>query len=163
MSREMFRAIVKNDKKKINTLINQGMNIKEVTEKEKWNYLHSALMTRTLVPEPEIINYLIHNGVDVNAIDIYGNTPLHYAARAKKPQIIEVLLSVANIEVNHINKDGVSPLREMLLSKPFDYDSIKLILEAGADKEQKLDGGKSVKSFANTIANGDGALINLFS
>lgn len=163
MSREILRAILKNDKNKLNTLINQGINIDEVTEKEKWNYLHRALMTITMVPAPEIINYLIQNGVDVNAIDIYGNTPLHYAARLKNSQIIEVLLSVANIEVNHINNDGVNPLREMLLSKPFDYDSIKLILEAGADKEQKVDGGISVKSFANTIANGDSTLINLFA
>lgn len=161
MSREILRAILKDDREKFDILIIQNAGINEVTEQEKWNYLHRALMLPTMQPSVEMIQHLIDCGINVDAIDVYGNSPLHYACRLKNSKIIKVLLG-ANIEKNTVNKDGVSPLREALLTKPFDYESIKLLLESGADVYQKIDGGASVKEFAFIVLYEDKELLDLF-
>jgi ankyrin repeat protein len=160
MSREVLKAILKGNIDKVDAFINEGIGINDVTEKEKWNYLHRALISVAIPPPLEMIQHLISCGVDVNAVDVYGNTPLHYAARLKNTGIIKALL-IANANVNHVNNDGVSPLREMLLTKPFDYESIKLLLESGADVSQKVKDGISIKHFAEAIANEDNVLMDL--
>jgi len=162
MSREILRAVLKDNVEKFNSLLQQGNDVNEITEKEKWNYLHRALMSITMPPSFEIVQYLITCGININAIDAYGNTPLHYAVKLKNIELINVLLS-ANVEVNHVNKDGVSPLRETLLTKPFDHNSIKRLLESGADAEQKVSGGCTIKEFADIVASEDQILIDLFT
>ncbi len=161
MSRDILRAILKGDTDKVDLLLQKGHHIGHVTGKERWNYLHQSLMSITRPPPENSINYLIQKGVDVNAVDIYGNTPLHYAIRTKKYKLVNMLLD-ASADPNSINKDGVSPLREALLTKPFDYQSIRLLLEAKADVEQKTQGGSTVKEFAELIASDDIELMALF-
>ena len=159
MSREALRAILKGDINKLDEFIQQGLDINETTEKEKWNYLHRALITRS-APK-EMVKHLISCGVDVNAIDSFGNTPLYYAARLKNGEIIKLLLD-SKANVNHVNKDGISPLRELFSKKPFDYNSVKLLLDAGADLDQKVEGGGSVKSLAETVAFEEVLYLRLF-
>lgn len=162
MSREVLRAILKSDIEKFDSLIQQGLSVNELTEKEHWSYLHRALMSITKPPTLEMVKHLIACGLDVNAIDIYGNNALHYAVKLKNPSLVKVLLD-AGADVNHVNKEGVSPLRETLLTKPVDHSSIQILLEHGADIEQKTEGGISVKEFAETVAGEDDTLITLFN
>ncbi|QLE97116.1 ankyrin repeat domain-containing protein [Neptunomonas phycophila] len=162
MSREVLRAILKGDIEKFDGFIQQGIVVNEVTEKERWNYLHRALMSIAKPPVLEMVQHLIACGVDVNAIDVYGNNSLHYAMKLKDANIVRVLLD-AKVDVNHVNDEGVSPLREALLTKPYDYSSIQLLLEHGADVEQKVEGGISVKEFSATVANEDATLMDLFN
>jgi len=39
-----------------------------------------------------IVSYLLDEGADVNSATQRGETPLHYAARAAKPNIMKLLL-----------------------------------------------------------------------
>jgi ankyrin repeat protein len=162
MSREILRAIFKNDFAKLDILLKAGADIKEITEVEKWNYLHRALGSISMSPSLEIIQELIKKGLDVNAIDYYGNAPMHYAARLKRVDLVELLFN-ADANVNSINKEGVSPLRQLLLSKPYDYNSMKFLVRAGADVNQKNDGGLSIKELAGLVANGDKELLCIFA
>ncbi|VAW83088.1 hypothetical protein MNBD_GAMMA12-2298 [hydrothermal vent metagenome] len=162
MSREMLKAIMIDDYTKFDKLIQSKIDINELTEQEKWNYLHKAFLLVGKAPTSKMIRHLISCGIDVNAVDFYGNTPLHYAVRLKDTSLINVLLDV-NVNVNHINKNGVSPLRESLASKPFNYESIELLIEFGADVEQKIRGGISIKCLAKIIAGEDEALMELLS
>lgn len=162
MSIEILRAIIKSDIAKLESLIVAGGNIMEISKNEKWNYLHKALGNITMLPSIEVIQELVNRGVDVNAIDCYGNSPVHYAARSKRADIIKLLFN-AGANINIVNLQGVSPLRQLLLSKPYDYESIKILLHAGADVDQKVNGGLSIKEFAQLTASDNEELQSIFN
>src|SRR6266581_2806265 len=147
MYQEIMRAILKGDIEKFDALVQQEADINAVTENDKWNLLHRALMSVSVPPVPEMIKRLIERGVSVNARDCYGNAPLHYAARLKKPELIEMLLD-AGAEIDPVNKDGLTPLRLMLLSKPINLKAIEVFLSRGANMYQKVEGGITVKEYA---------------
>jgi len=161
MSREILRAILKNDIVKLDLILNEGGDIFEVTEIEKWNYLHRSLLSIAMSPSTEMIQNLIRRGIDVNAVDIYGNAPIHYAVRLKRAELVGALIE-ANADVNVVNFEGVSPLRQSLLSKPYSYNSMKLLIQAGADIYQKPENGLTIREFAKTTANGDQELLAIF-
>ncbi|WP_370981208.1 ankyrin repeat domain-containing protein [Agaribacterium sp. ZY112] len=162
MSREVLRAILKGDIEKFNGFLEQGLAVDEITTKERWNYLHRALMPISQPPVLKMVQHLITCGIDVNAIDVYGNNALHYAMKLKDAGIVRVLLD-AKVDVNHINDEGVSPLREALLTKPYEYSSIRLLLEHGANIEQKIEGGISEKEFSEIVAGEDDIIKDLFN
>jgi len=161
MSREVLRAVLKGDVQKLDALLDQGNDISSVTEKERWNYLHRILMSVSTLPSIDMINYLIELGVDVNAVDIYGNAPINYAARTKSLELIKLLIGF-EVDVSNVNAEGVSPLRELLLLKPFDYDAIKFLIDAGADINKKNDKGMSDRDFAKLVASEDQAIVEMF-
>jgi ankyrin repeat protein len=162
MSEEIMQAIFKGDIEKLEYLVQQEVDVHAVTEFDRWNLLHRALLTVTNPPSAGIIEKLIGYGVDVNARDRYGNTPLHYAARLKNPELIEMLLD-AGAEIDPVNKDGLTPLRLMLSTKPANLSALELFLARGADVNQKIEGGRTVKDYARIISHGDNAgIIELF-
>jgi ankyrin repeat protein len=162
MYQEIMQAIFKGDIAKFDSLVQHGIDFNVVTESDKWNLLHRSLVSVSIPPTPAIIRKLIDYGVDVNARDRYGNTPLHYAARLKSTELIEMLLD-AGAEIDPVNKDGLTPLRLMLLSKPVNLAAVELFLSRGANVNQRVEGGISVKEYAKIISHGDTAgLIALF-
>ena len=77
---------------------NKERNIMEVTPVEHWNCLHKALLGfESNKPSSDVINYLINKGIDINAQDIYGMTPLHYALRSKNVEAAIALLKAEQI------------------------------------------------------------------
>lgn len=162
MNEDIMRAIFKGDIEKFDTLLEQGIDASVVTENEHWNLLHRSLVSVSLTPKPEIISKLINSGVDVNTRDCYGNTPLHYAARLKNLELMEILLN-AGAEIDPVNKDGLTPLRLMLLTKPANLKAIELLLSRGANMDQSVEGGITVREYAKIISHGDNrGIIELF-
>ncbi len=160
-SREALRAILNDDFGKLEKLRGKGLDITATTETDRWNYLHRSLLGFRRQPSAEMLKLLIDLGNDVDAIDIYGNAPLHYAARLKNAELVAVLLE-AGAEVNPVNRDGINPLRQCLVKKPFNHDVIRVLLAAGADMQQESEGGISVRELVDMIAHGDPGLIDLF-
>lgn len=149
MSRQFLRAILRGDRHEFDRL-RAEVSSTDVTERENWNYLHRALINPAMNGPAEMIQALLSWGVDAGAADIYGNTPLHYAVRAKNAKAIEVLIG-AGAGVNRANEEGVTPLREALSIQPGSVEIIKLLLGAGASLDQEGAGGITDREFANSI------------
>ena len=161
MAIDVLRAIASGNLEKLNELIKSGSDVHEVTEVEDWNYLHKAFLSPRRLPPSDIICYLVDLGLNVNAVDCYGNTPLHYAVRQKNPPCIKALLEKgAEKSLHQTNIDGVSPLRQAFIGQPYDYESIKTLLEYGADLDVK-NGGGSVRERVNILAGIDDGIMEL--
>jgi hypothetical protein len=80
------------------------------------------------VPE-ELVRWLIVNGADIEAGDIYGNTPLHHQACVSCDKIKLFLELGANI--NAANNDGETPLH--YAADRHDADTVNQLIIHGAD------------------------------
>lgn len=163
MNEALMRAIFDQDMSTFDSLLRAGVDLSAITAVEGWNLLHRALVSVTIHPRHEFIKKLIAAGVDVNGRDRYGNTPLHYAARMKDPGLIAMLLD-AGATIDPVNLDGLTPLRLMLSSKPANIAAIELFLSRGANVDEKIPGGASVREYAKLIFHGpDEAVARLFN
>ncbi|MDG6447650.1 ankyrin repeat domain-containing protein [Glaesserella parasuis] len=104
-------------------------DIKKITDFDKWNYLHRILCYFN--PSVELVRFYISNGLDVNAQDKYGMTPLHYAMRSKNVDAAIALLN-AGADPNIPNQDNLIPL-SMIGYLPDRLDVLELMLEKGAN------------------------------
>ncbi|WP_044469612.1 ankyrin repeat domain-containing protein [Mannheimia massilioguelmaensis] len=104
-------------------------DIKKITEFDKWNYLHRILCYFN--PSLNLVRFYIDNGLDINAQDRYGMTPLHYAMRSKNVEAAMALLN-AGADPNIPNQDNLIPL-SMIGYLPDRLDLLKLMLEKGAN------------------------------
>lgn len=104
----------------------------------------------------ESLKFLILNNIGINNQDIYGNTALHYAARNKHEKAIEILLS-AGADIQIKNNDGITPLHQTLLQKPFNLSATELLLAAGSNTNE-------LYNYVNAISHGeDSNLKELFA
>lgn len=97
---------------------------------------------------------LIKLGVDVNAHDNNGWTPLHFAAQAQSFTVAKILIEHgSNIETK--DTFGNTPLFRAVFNSQGKGDVIKLLLKSGADPESRNNNGVSPKSLAEKISNYD--------
>jgi ankyrin repeat protein len=69
--------------------------------KEEWHYY---IYKNNI----EAIKYLLNNNlIDINIQDNIGTTPLRYASSWNKIEILKLLLSYKDININHQNKWGI--------------------------------------------------------
>lgn len=90
--------------------------------------------------------FIEKEGMDVN-IEVQGRLPLHYAADYGQADVLDYLI-IKGANVNAPDKYGITPL----LSAIFEghTDSVKLLLEKGADKTGKSPDGQSYIDCAET-------------
>jgi ankyrin repeat protein len=162
MHHEIMMAIFSGEQDKFDALVEQqSVDVTAVTEPDQWTFLHRALVSVTGTTSAAMIRHLISRGVPVNATDRYGNTPLHYAARTDHVEAMQALLD-AGAEVDPVNEEGITPLRQLFLKQPFNVDAIDLLLSRGANMHQSSKEGVSVKEYARIVAHDDQRLLDLF-
>ena len=78
---------------------------------------------------PEMVRFLVDKVADVNAIDKFGDTPLHKMVEGfvyKRKKSVEILIA-AGADVNAINFDGLTPLDSLLSKSHFTkYNKVNL-------------------------------------
>jgi uncharacterized protein len=165
VSGDLYNAIMDGDSATFERLAQGGLGASDVTPNEGWNYLHQALMSLRESPPLPMVQRLLDWGVDVNGVDIYGNTPLFYAVRQKTPQapaIVRCLLA-AGADANILNKRDTSPLRESLAKLPINDEVVRALLSAGADMHQRNPGGRSIKEMIDLTPATTPTLKSLFA
>jgi ankyrin repeat protein len=90
-----------------------------------------------------VVQQLLDAGVDPNAVDKLGNSPLFWVG--DDPDIAEVLIE-NGANVNLKNKDGLTPLMESIFSNH--YELAKLLLQKGADTAIRDLKGKTALDYA---------------
>ncbi|MEI8634069.1 ankyrin repeat domain-containing protein [Vibrio sp. PP-XX7] len=156
----MFKALRKGKLDEVKGFMSQGCDIHRITEGDKWSHLHSAFMSPSVAPEKrtplESIQFLIDQGLDVNAVDSYGNTPLLYAVRQRNVDGMRLLLANgADRMIDHRNLDGIDALKMAFDRKPTIYDVVKLLLNFGADPDAKQEVGCSVRELLQIMVGVD--------
>lgn len=148
----IFLAVKGGDRAALDALIEGGLRMDYRTESDHWNLLHWPLvgLSQEHPPQPAMIAYLIQLGVDVNAKDRIGWTPLHYAARGHRLEIVRLLLA-AGAEVNAGDDKGITPLHLHLLQRPVCLELIELLLQFGADPSANHP-GPNARKFIRAIA-----------
>lgn len=153
-------AIDAGDCKKIDALIESGVDANTIEEGDQWNFLHLALVSVAFPPDPNIVRHLIDLGVDVNAEDREGWTPLHFAVRTKNSTVVKMLVD-AGAEVDSVNDEGITPLHQCLLEQSCNLDVVEMLLAAGADPDNDRGGG-TVRNYANAVSRPEtGAILEL--
>lgn len=157
----LFKLLLAGDVEGVISLVTQGLDVKQVTDNDKWNLLHCTLVVGPPPPIP-MLSYLIESGVEINGRDRHQWTPLHFAARNKQIEVVKLLLD-AGAEVDPENDKGLTPLRLALKSKPYCREVIELLISYGADPGHVL-GGRTVRQYVEIIAHGEDAdLLSLFN
>ena len=107
---QILDALDEADFAALDKLFSVDADINKITENDKWSWLHKALLGfDPQKPPRESIEYLIRHGLDVNAQDRYGMTPLNYAMRSKNVAAATALLE-AGADPNIPNIENVTPL-----------------------------------------------------
>eukprot|EP00730_Choanoeca_flexa_P016945 TRINITY_DN8096_c0_g1_i1.p1 TRINITY_DN8096_c0_g1~~TRINITY_DN8096_c0_g1_i1.p1 ORF type:complete len:118 (+),score=29.35 TRINITY_DN8096_c0_g1_i1:59-412(+) len=84
-------------------------------------------------------------GVDVNKELASGRYPIHYAADMGQTDVLKYLVS-KGANVNQLDKHGISALLAAVWESH--TETVKYLLEAGADKSAKTPDGQSLASAA---------------
>ncbi|MFC0034098.1 ankyrin repeat domain-containing protein [Cardiobacterium valvarum] len=129
---QILDALDEADFAALDKLFSVDADINKITENDKWSWLHKALLGfDPQKPPRESIEYLIRHGLDVNAQDRYGMTPLNYAMRSKNVAAATALLE-AGADPNIPNIDRVTPLA-YINGMPEQLSLLKLMLDKGGD------------------------------
>jgi ankyrin repeat protein len=96
--------------------------------------------------QADTVQMLIAKGADVNSKDDYGQSVLHSAVGATRPQAIPILLIDAGADVNATNSDGMTPL---WFAGP---DIARILIAKGANINARDKSGQTALTAAITLS-----------
>lgn len=113
----------------------------------------TALMMASLQGNEEMVRLLIEKGAEINKS---GWSPLHYAAARGHILIIKLLLS-KSANINAQSPNQTTPL--MMAAMYGSYESVKVLLDAGADVMQRNALNLTALDFAQQANRTDAAIL----
>lgn len=109
--------------------------------------MHAVLTGKTT----EIVSLLLDHGADVTIGEYMGYTPIHGAGFQGRAELAKLLVQKANMNVMDRHKDdGFTPLhRACWGSQPRHTETVKVLLELGADPDDEMCMKRPVSSSTN--------------
>ena len=103
--------------------------LKKNGAKVEGTYLRLAITPANKI---DILKFLLENGANPNHIDILGRTPLFFAAKAGRPDMVTILMDHgANINLQDHHEE--TALMQLADNQPEHVEGVKILLEHGAD------------------------------
>lgn len=111
--------------------VSEDIGVDTVVRRDKWTLLHVASATN----RPDVTQYLINMGSDVNVLDKEGKSPLYYC---KSEEVANMMVD-AGAEVNRRSVLGKTPLHHLCISDATS-GAVQILLQSGAraDAEDKF-------------------------
>ncbi|MGR3974011.1 MAG: ankyrin repeat domain-containing protein [Candidatus Rhabdochlamydia sp.] len=126
----LYIAVIAGNDLVVNLLIELGASL-DIADSQKKNLLHVAISYNHISTSQVLLNSSLGKHL-LNAKDDDGKTPLHTLFwGSEKPEILKILLSSDEIDVNVINDHGYTPLH--WACKHGHLEGISLLLQRGAD------------------------------
>jgi len=119
-------------------LIEHDRSVLKDTDKRGMTLLHECAAQREL---PQVL-FLVRQGADVNLPDANGETPLHYAARARYSGEAAALLVKYGAETDLRDRKGRTPLMWALMSGH--KDAAEALMKKTYDPRQTDNGGDTL-------------------
>lgn len=97
----------------------------------------TLLITATSGNHPEIVDYLVKKGANLDQADLQGYTAFHYACSLGHMEVLKQVL----IDVNKATTNGLTPL--ILASGKGHIEVVRYLIELGAQQDLKQNLGKT--------------------
>lgn len=122
----IFKAAREQNKYIFDKLMKNGADINMIDEAQR-TPLHWAVFGTDI----GFIQHLLNIGANINAQDEIGQTPLSLAITDSDPNILRVLLSHKEIDIDKPNEDGRTPLHFAVIENKL--EAFRLLREANAN------------------------------
>merc|ERR1712224_286093 len=134
------------------------------SDPREWSLLHLAIAVAavSLVPDKsatEIVKQLLAHGIDATREDAYGQSPVYFAVKAGRLDLVQLLLDSEAREVNHLDFRDQTPLSYAAMTGR--EELAKLLLAKGADADHLDQGGLSARDWA--LENGHEKVVDALS
>ena len=103
--------------------VSEEIGLDAVVRRDKWTLLHVASATN----RPDVTQYLINMGSDVNVLDKEDKSPLYYC---KSEEVAKMMVD-AGADVNRPSVLGKTPLHHVCISDA-NPGAVKILLQSGA-------------------------------
>ncbi|KAI5963642.1 uncharacterized protein KGF55_002522 [Candida pseudojiufengensis] len=138
---KLLDALRSGDTSKIDSIIQELISCKATIQNQDLKQLRETILHYAVqVANLDTIQYLINNqqkyGLDINAQDNQGNTPLHLAAIASRQDVVKYLLSLPNINDTIVNNDKKQPVevcKDKDIIQLMQYERAKFVEKAAGD------------------------------
>ncbi len=113
------------------------------------NVIHNAMHAMSQSIHKKALEYVDILGI--NTLNNEGMNALHLASRVNRPKAVEALLEVENIDIEMENGEGKTALE--LAVRGGNVGVINKLIEKGANKDLRFEGGQSLMHLAATLFN----------
>ena len=133
----------------LDMLIDLGVNVNTTNNKNDTPVLWAARGNNI-----DMVRKLIHYKADLNLANDKGSTPLYFAVRYGFPEVVKVLLTEGNCDVNQRRKLGL--VLPIVLASALGFaDIVETLLDHGASPRAEINGGQTPLHYAAAMDNED--------
>jgi uncharacterized protein len=145
----MNLAVLAQNLEEVKSLLGKNENI-EIKDKNGRTSLLNAVINDNL----RIVKMILDHGANINVQDSLGYSALHYASQNQSIEMTKLLIEKGSM-IDGLDAYGNTPLGRAVFTSRGHGQVIKLLLDAGADKEIKNSHGLSPMDLAKSIGNYD--------
>lgn len=120
---------------KIIDLLNHGYDVNSRGSLANFGSGITLLHIACMKGKYSLFNELIIRGVNIDAVDDNGNTPLYYACQQSLEMVDMLIYNGAN--VHHINNDGCNMIHSTLCIIPVDLEILSYLIKLKVDSNRK--------------------------